>query len=100
MDGFTAIADPTRREIVELLADGEKDAGTIASHFPISKPAISRHLGVLVDGGIVERRAEAQRRIYSLRPDGLYEMDRWLARYRTLWTDRLDALEEALKEER
>lgn len=99
MDGFTALADPTRRGIVELLAEGEKDAGTIASHFPISQPAISRHLTVLVDGGIVERRAEAQRRIYSLRAEGLYDVDRWLARYRTLWSNRLDTLEKALKEE-
>lgn len=84
---------------MELLADAEMDAGTIAGHFPISKPAISRHLSVLVDGGIVQRRADAQRRIYSLRPEGLYEVDRWLARYRMLWSDRLDALEKALKEE-
>jgi DNA-binding transcriptional ArsR family regulator len=99
VDGFTALADPTRRGIVELLAEGEKDAGTIASRFPISKPAISRHLTVLVDSGIVERRAEAQRRIYSLRAEGLHDVDRWLARYRTLWSNRLETLEKALKEE-
>lgn len=98
MDGFTALADPTRREIVDLLADGEKDAGTIAEHFTISKPAISRHLGVLRDSRIVGVRRDAQRRIYSLKPDGLQEVDRWLARYRRFWTDRLDALEAALKE--
>jgi DNA-binding transcriptional ArsR family regulator len=99
VDGFTALADPTRRGIVELLAEGEKDAGTIASRFPISKPAISRHLTVLVDSGIAERRAEAQRRIYSLRAEGLHDVDRWLARYRTLWSNRLETLEKALKEE-
>ncbi len=100
MDGFTALADPTRRGIVELLAEGEKDAGTIAGHFPISKPAISRHLGVLREGGIVSVRPDAQKRIYSLRPEGLHDVDRWLARYRSLWSERLDALETALKEER
>lgn len=100
MDGFTALADPTRRGIVELLADGEKDAGTIAGHFTISKPAISRHLGVLRDGGMVTVRRDAQRRIYSLRPEGLHDIDRWLAKYRSLWTERLDALEAALKEEK
>lgn len=100
MDGFTALADPTRRGIVELLADGERDAGTIAGHFTISKPAISRHLGVLRDGGMVTMRRDAQRRIYSLRPEGLHDIDRWLARYRSLWTERLDALETALKEEK
>lgn len=98
MDGFTALADPTRREIVDLLADGEKDAGTIAANFSISKPAISRHLAVLRDGGIVEVRRSAQRRIYSLRPQGLHDLDRWLSRYRSFWSDRLDDLEEALKE--
>ena len=100
MDGFTALADPTRRGIVELLADGEKDAGTIADHFTISKPAISRHLGVLRAGGMVSMRRDAQRRIYSLRPEGLHDIDRWLAKYRSLWTERLDALETALKEEK
>jgi DNA-binding transcriptional ArsR family regulator len=100
VDGFTALADPTRRGIVELLADGEKDAGTIAGHFTISKPAISRHLGVLRDGGMVTVRRDAQRRIYSLRPEGLHDIDRWLAKYRSLWTERLDALEAALKEEK
>jgi len=100
VDGFIALADPTRRGIVDLLAHGEKDAGTIAGHFPISKPAISRHLGVLRDGGIVTVRRDAQRRIYSLRPEGLHDVDRWLARYRSLWSERLDALETALKEEK
>lgn len=100
MDGFTALADPTRREIVDILADGEKDAGTIASNFSISKPAISRHLGVLREGGIVAVRRDAQRRIYSLRPDGLHDVDRWLSRYRSFWSERLDSLEAALKEER
>jgi len=99
VDGFTALADPTRRGIVELLSQGEKDAGTIAGHFPISKPAISRHLAVLRDGRIVSVRRDAQRRIYSLRPEGLYDIDRWLSRYRGFWADRLDDLERVLKEE-
>lgn len=98
MDGFTALADPTRRQIVDLLAAGEKDAGTISDQFPISKPAISRHLKVLREGGIVLMRKQAQRRVYSLRPDGLHDVDRWLDKYRNLWTERLDALEIALEE--
>lgn len=100
MDGFSALADRTRREIVELLASGEKDAGTIANQFPISKPAISRHLAILRDGRIVDVRREAQRRIYSLRTDGLREIDTWLRKYERHWGERLDALEETLKEER
>lgn len=99
MDVFAALADPTRREIIDMLATGEKDAGTIAARFPVSKPAISRHLGVLRDGGIVAVRRQAQRRVYSLRPDGLHDVDRWLSRYRSFWSDRLDDLEAALKEE-
>jgi DNA-binding transcriptional ArsR family regulator len=100
MDEFTALADPTRRRIVDLLADGEKDAGSIAARFEISKPAISRHLRVLREGGIIQVRQEAQRRIYSLRPDGLRDIDRWLSRYRSFWSERLDDLEAAVKEER
>ena len=100
MDEFTALADPTRRRIVDLLADGEKDAGSIAAGFEISKPAISRHLRVLREGGIIQVRQEAQRRIYSLRPDGLRDIDRWLSRYRSFWSERLDDLEAADKEER
>lgn len=84
---------------MDLLADGEKDAGTIAASFPISKPAVSRHLGVLREGGIVMVRRDAQRRIYSLRPKGLYDVDRWLSRYRSFWADRLDDLETALEEQ-
>lgn len=100
MDGFTALADPTRRRIVDLLADGERDAGSIAAGFDISKPAISRHLRVLREGGIIQVRQQAQRRIYSLRPDGLREIDRWLSRYRSFWSERLDDLEAAVKEAR
>lgn len=100
MDSFTALADPTRRGIVELLAAGEKDAGTIAGHFPITKPAISRHLGVLRDGGIIQMRRDAQRRIYSIRPEGLIEVGAWASKYQSLWEQRLDALEAALKEEK
>ena len=99
MNGFTALADPTRRRIVDLLADDERDAGSIAAGFDISKPAISRHLRVLRDGGIIQVRQQAQRRIYSLRPDGLREIDRWLSRYRSFWSERLDDLEAAVKEE-
>jgi DNA-binding transcriptional ArsR family regulator len=99
MDGFTALADPTRRQIVDLLHQGAKDAGTIAAHFPISKPAISRHLSVLRDSGMVAMRKDAQRRVYSLRPEGLREVDSWISRYRSFWDDRLDDLETALEDE-
>lgn len=100
MDSFQLLADPTRRQILELLAAGDKDAGTLTDHFAMSQPAISRHLKVLREGGLVDVRTAAQRRVYSVRSEGLQEVDRWLDRYRSFWTKKLDALEEALKEEK
>jgi DNA-binding transcriptional ArsR family regulator len=98
VDSFAALADPTRRRIVDLLNEGERDAGTIAAAFPMSRPAISRHLRVLRDAGVVDVRAEAQRRIYALNPTGLMQVDRWLSKYRVFWAGRLDALDQALAE--
>jgi DNA-binding transcriptional ArsR family regulator len=87
------LAEPTRRRIVELLADGERSAGEIASHFATSRPGISRHLRVLREHGLVRTREQAQRRLYSLDPAPLEELDAWLQRYRRFWTNRLDALD-------
>jgi DNA-binding transcriptional ArsR family regulator len=87
------LAEPTRRRIVELLAEGERSAGEIASHFPTSRPGISRHLRVLREQGIVRAREQAQRRLYSLDPDPFQELDEWLQRYRHFWANRLDALD-------
>jgi DNA-binding transcriptional ArsR family regulator len=92
-----ALADPTRRTIVELLAEGELDAGQIAARFKISRPAVSRHLRVLREVGLVNVRAEAQRRVYSLEPGPLAELDEWLGRYRGFWENRLDALDTELR---
>jgi DNA-binding transcriptional ArsR family regulator len=92
-----ALADPTRRTIVELLAEGELDAGQIAARFEISRPAVSRHLRVLREVGLVSVRAEAQRRVYSLEPGPLAELDEWLGRYRGFWENRLDALDTELR---
>ena len=82
-----------------MLASGELDATSIADRFTISKPAISRHLSVLMKGGLITYRRSGQRRIYSLNSHGLDEVDAWLSRYRALWADRLDALEKALEED-
>jgi DNA-binding transcriptional ArsR family regulator len=95
-----ALADPTRRQIVELLAERDRDAGEIASHFTVSRPAVSRHLRVLREHGLVRSRGEAQRRIYSLDPAPLEEIDAWLARYRVFWANRLDALDVQLRRAR
>ena len=100
MDSFQLLADPTRRQILDLLATGEMDAGSLTGRFAISQPAISRHLNALREGGLVTVRRDAQRRVYSVCPEGLHEVDQWLGRYRSFWTDKLDALEDALKEEK
>jgi DNA-binding transcriptional ArsR family regulator len=92
-----ALADPTRLRIVELLADGERSAGELAAEFDTSRPGVSRHLRVLREQGLVRVRGEGQRRLYSLDPAPLAELDAWLERYRSFWTNRLDALEVELR---
>lgn len=94
MEVFEAVADPTRREILAMLRGRELTAGEVAEAFPVSRPAISRHLRVLRECGLVAWRGEGQRRIYRLRPEPLSEVDRWLEDYRAFWADRLDALAE------
>ncbi len=78
--------------MLDALASGPATAGELAALLPIARPGVSRHLRVLLDAGLVEARREAQRRIYSLRLEPLAEIDHWLARYRALWDQRLDAL--------
>jgi DNA-binding transcriptional ArsR family regulator len=87
-----ALADPSRRTVVERLAHGPVTAGELADLLPIARPGVSRHLRVLREAGLVEVRAEAQRRVYSLRAEPLAEIDEWLGPYRALWEQRLDAL--------
>jgi DNA-binding transcriptional ArsR family regulator len=96
MDAFVALADPTRRQIVESLAAGECSFGSLAEQFEMSRPAVSQHLKVLREAGIVAARVDAQRRIYRLEADGLGDIDEWLARVRGFWSSRLDRLEQAL----
>ncbi len=99
MDRFAALSDPTRRQIVEILGAGERTAGAIGERFPISAPAVSQHLKALRDAGLVSVRAEGTRRIYSLDPASLAEMEDWFARIRSFWSGRLDALERELNTE-
>lgn len=99
MDAFHALADPTRRAIVTLLAQGERPAGAIGAEFPISAPAVSQHLKVLREAGLVTARVDAQRRIYALNREGFAEVEQWLASVRVFWKGRLDALEDALHAE-
>ena len=97
MNGLTALADPTRQRIVEMLAAGALCSGDIASRFKLSPPAVSQHLKTLRDAKLVRVRPEAQKRIYELNPEGVAELSDWVARISAFWTPKLDALEAALK---
>ena len=99
MQSLAAIADPTRRRIVELLAVHERTAGELVEKFEMSAPAISQHLNILREAGLVTTRAEGQSRIQSLNPDGFDELDAWLEKTRSIWSSRLDALERELRAE-
>lgn len=96
MQSLLAIADPTRRRIVELLAERDRTSGELVKEFDVSAPAISQHLNVLREAGLVTTRAEGQTRIQMLNPKGLDELDVWLHRTRQFWSQRLDALEREL----
>jgi DNA-binding transcriptional ArsR family regulator len=87
-----ALADGSRRTLLEILRDHSATAGELAEALPIARPGVSRHLRVLREAGLVDVRREAQRRIYTLRPEPLADVDAWLGEYRVLWRNRLDAL--------
>jgi DNA-binding transcriptional ArsR family regulator len=87
-----AVADESRRTILDALSRGPRTAGDLAALLPIARPGVSRHLRVLREAGLVEVRREAQRRVYSIRLEPLADVDQWLSRYRALWEHRLDAL--------
>ena len=87
-----ALADESRRTMLETLSSGSATAGELAALLPIARPGVSRHLRVLREAGLVDVRREAQRRVYSLRPEPLAAVDVWLGRYRARWEQRLDAL--------
>lgn len=96
-----ALADPTRRRILDLLAEGERAAGEVAKAFPeISRPAVSQHLAVLREVGLVSERPEGRRRIYRLEPEPLRELwEGWLSRYQKFWGDRLATLKHVVESE-
>jgi DNA-binding transcriptional ArsR family regulator len=96
-DVFGALADPTRLAIVErLLREGERSAGEIAEPFAVSKPAISKHLRVLEEAGLIERRVERQWRVCRIRPEAIRAVDDWVERYRAFWEGSFDRLEKLL----
>jgi DNA-binding transcriptional ArsR family regulator len=91
-EALRALADESRRTMLESLSRGPATVGELAALLPIARPGVSRHLRVLREAGLVDVRQEAQRRVYSLRPEPLAEIDQWLSHYRALWEQRLDAL--------
>jgi DNA-binding transcriptional ArsR family regulator len=93
---FDVLAEPTRRRILDLLLERPRLVGELTGELGLTQPGTSKHLRVLRDAGLVRVRAEAQRRWYELRPEPLAEIDAWLAPYRRLWSDSLDALERHL----
>src|SRR3954469_17239860 len=98
MTAFEVLAEPTRRRILDLLRDDERSVGDLVDRLPLSQPGVSRHLRVLRDAGLVNVRQDAQRRLYAVNPEPLAEIDAWLAPYRRLWTEKLDALQHHLDE--
>jgi DNA-binding transcriptional ArsR family regulator len=100
VNALAALADPTRRRIVELLAEDERSAGELASHFTAARPGVSRHLRVLREHGLVRARVEGRRRLYSLDPQPLDELHAWLSHYSAFWWNRLDALDTELERQR
>jgi DNA-binding transcriptional ArsR family regulator len=93
---FEVLAEPRRRQILDLLRGGERPVGELVKKLTLTQPTVSKHLRVLREAGLVEVRHDAQRRWYRLRPEPLVEIDAWLAPYRQLWTASLDALERHL----
>jgi len=94
------LAEPRRLAILDLLRDGERPVGDLVDRLRVSQPAVSKHLRVLKEAGLVEARPEGQRRLYRIRPEPLVELDEWLASYRQLWTTHLDRLEDHLDRRR
>lgn len=93
---FEVLAEPRRRQILDLLRTGEQPVGALVEQLAVTQPAVSKHLKVLREVGLVEVRQDAQRRWYRLRPEPLAEIDAWLAPYRRFWNARLDDLEQHL----
>ena len=97
---FQALGEPRRLEILDLLRGGERPVGELVDQLGVSQPAVSKHLKILKDAGLVDVRADAQRRRYRIRPEPLVELDEWLASYRRMWSTHLDRLEHHLERRR
>src|SRR5438552_17987688 len=95
-----ALGEPRRLAILDLLRDGERPVGELVGRLGLSQPAVSKHLRVLKEAGLVEARPDAQRRLYRVRPEPLAELHDWLASYRQLWSTHLDQLQDHLERRR
>ncbi len=98
-EAFSALADPTRRAVLDLLRAGTRPAGEIARAFPVSRPAISKHLRILRRAHLVEERREGRHRMYQLNPEPLKAVDSWIEQYRSFWSASLTNLEEFVEAE-
>ncbi|MEV4177585.1 metalloregulator ArsR/SmtB family transcription factor [Nonomuraea sp. NPDC049709] len=98
MSAYAALAEPHRRQILDLLRDGERPVGELVKRLDLSQPGVSKHLKVLREAGLVVVRTEGKQRMYALRPEPLAEVDQWLEPYRVYWSRRLDALERHLED--
>jgi DNA-binding transcriptional ArsR family regulator len=96
VSAFEVLAEPHRRHILDLLREGERSVNELVAGLGLSQPGVSKHLRILREAGLVEVRADAQRRLYTLRPQPLDELHQWLEPYRRLWSGQLDALEQHL----
>jgi DNA-binding transcriptional ArsR family regulator len=97
---FQVLGEPRRLAILELLRDGERPVGELVEHLGLTQLTVSKHLRVLKEAGLVVVRADAQRRLYRIRPEPLAELDDWLEPYRQLWSTHLDRLEDHLDRRR
>ncbi|MCB9576926.1 MAG: helix-turn-helix transcriptional regulator [Polyangiaceae bacterium] len=100
LDVFQALADPTRRQIIEVLQAGEQQVNDVVAGLSIHQSGVSRHLRILLEAGFVQVRPDGQRRFYSLRPEPFQELDAWVAGYRKLWDARLDRFGRALEKKK
>jgi DNA-binding transcriptional ArsR family regulator len=96
---FGALANPTRRDVLDLLLDGPRTVADIAAHFDMARPSVSEHLKVLRDSGLVSETKDGRFRYYSINPGPLHELQTWLSPYERFWRDRLAAIGDILDEE-
>ena len=99
MTAYAALAEPHRRQILDLLRGGERTVGDLVERLELSQPGVSKHLKLLREAGLVSVRAAGQQRLYRLEPEELAALDAWLAPFRTFWAERLDALDDHLENE-